>query len=180
MSDAEPQVQISGTTLLVVDDDLSLRRALRRLLELERITVIEADDGEAAIRLIEGDEPQVLDAVLTDVAMPTVSGPELIAVLREHRPSLPVVAMTGSPLAASFALVPVLNKPFEPKDLLETLGPLVLTPEATQRRARRMRVDASKLRALAEGQHLTARAELARSGDLMKRFIQLRERMKGR
>jgi hypothetical protein len=96
MSDA-PQVcfQIDGVTLLVVDDDQSFRRALRRLLQLERISVIEADGGEAAIRAIEEDESQVIDAVVTDMAMPAGSGPELIAVLREHRPSLPLVAMTA-------------------------------------------------------------------------------------
>ncbi len=89
MPNADPQtLEISGVTLLVVDDDPSFRRALRRLLEQERISVVEADDGEQAIRVIEQDEAQVLDAVLTDVSMQAVSGPELIAVLREYRPAI--------------------------------------------------------------------------------------------
>jgi len=178
MSDAEPSFKISGTTLLVVDDDLSFRRALRRLLRLERIAVVEAEDGEGAIRAIEQDKSKVLDAVLTDVAMLKVSGPELIAVLRKHRPSLPVVAMSGSPFPGGFAPVPVLQKPFELKELLETVGPLVLTPDATQRRTRRVRVNAARSHALAEQQHSRARDQRAKSDDLMKHFIQLRERMK--
>jgi len=157
--DAEPQAspQIPGTTLLIVDDDPSFRRALRRLLELEQISVLEADDGEQAIRVIEHDEDH-LDAVLTDVSMPAVSGPELIAVLQEHRPALPVVAMSAwDPVPPGLPQVPFLHKPFELEELIETLGPLVLTPEATRRHARQMRADAAESR-----------------GELMKSFKQRR------
>jgi DNA-binding NtrC family response regulator len=179
---AEPHASrfhISGTTLLVVDDDPSFRRALRRLLELEQISVIEADGGESAIRAIQGDESQVIDAVLTDVAMLSVSGPELIAVLLEYRPALPVVAMSGwTPLPVGLPPVPVLHKPFELNELVDAVGPLVLTPEATQRRARQMRADAAESRALAERQQSRARDQRTRSGELMKAFMDLRERMK--
>jgi DNA-binding NtrC family response regulator len=181
--DASPQttLEIPGVTLLVVDDDPSFRRALRRLLELERISVVEADDGERAIVLIEQDEPKVLDAVVTDVAMQAVSGPELIAVLREHRPSLPVVARTGwDPIPPGFPAVPLLLKPFEVKELIEALGPLVLTPDAIRRRARQMRADAAESRALAKRQQEIAREHHAKTGELMKAFLQIRERMKWR
>jgi len=179
--DAEPHatLQIPGTTLLVVDDDSSFRRALRRLLEQERISVVEADDGEGAIHVIEQDEPQVLDAVVTDVAMQGVSGPELIAVLLEHRPSLPVVAMTGwDPIPPGFPAVPLLLKPFELEELIEVVGPLVLTPEAIRRRVRQMRVEAAESRALAKRQQQIGREHLAKAGELMKAFLRLRERMK--
>jgi DNA-binding NtrC family response regulator len=182
--DAGPQttLEIPGVTLLVVDDDPSFRRALRRLLELERISVVEADDGERAIYVIEHDEPQVLDAVVTDLAMQAVSGPELIAVLQDYRPSLPVVAMTGwDPVPPGFpATVPLLLKPFELKELIEAVGPLVLTPAAIRRRARQMRADAAESRALAKRQQELGREHLAKTGELMKAFIQLRERMKRR
>jgi two-component system, NtrC family, C4-dicarboxylate transport response regulator DctD len=179
--DAEPHaaLQIPGTTLLIVDDDSSFRRALRRLLELERISVVEADDGEGAIHVIEQDEPQVLDAVVTDVAMQRVFGPELIAVIREHRPSLPVVAMTGwDPIPPGFPAVPLLIKPFELEQLIEVVGPLVLTPKAVRRRVRQMRADAAESRALAKRQREIGREHLAKAGELMKAFRQLRERMK--
>ncbi len=181
MLDAEPHatLQIHGTTLLVVDDDSSFRRALRRLLEQERISVVEADDGEGAIHVIEQDEPQVLDAVVTDVAMQGVSGPELIAVLLEHRPSLPVVAMTGwDPIPPGFPPVPLLLKPFELAELIEVVGPLVLTPKAIRRRVRQMRAEATESRALAKRQQEMGREHLAKAGELMKAFMRLRERMK--
>jgi DNA-binding NtrC family response regulator len=180
---AVPQTipQIPGATLLIVDDDPSFRRALRRLLELEQISVIEADDGEQAIRVIEHDQAHLLDAVLTDVSMQAVSGPELIAVLREHRPALPIVAMSAwDPVPPGLPRVPFLHKPFELEELIEALGPLVLSPEAIRRRARQMRADAAESRTLAKRQQEIAREHQAKTGELMKAFMQLRERMKGR
>jgi two-component system C4-dicarboxylate transport response regulator DctD len=176
---ARATLEISGTTLLVVDDDPSFRRALRRLLQLELISVIEANDGEWAVRVIEQHEPPLADAVLTDVEMPAVSGPELIAVLQRYRPALPVVAMTGwDPLPPGLPRVPILQKPFELKELIETVGPLVLTPEVIRRRARQMRADAAQSRALSERQRQIAIEHRTNTGELMKAFIQLRERMK--
>ena len=178
---ARATLEISGTTLLVVDDDPSFRRALRRLLELELISVIEANDGECAVHVIEQDEPHLVDAVLTDVEMPAVSGPELIAVLQQYRPALPVVAMTGwDPLPPGIPRVPILHKPFELEELIEAVGPLVLTSEAMRRQARQMRADAAESRALSERQQQIAMEHRAKTGELMKAFIQLRERMKPR
>ncbi|MFL5461219.1 MAG: response regulator [Gemmatimonadales bacterium] len=164
-----------------MDDDASFRRALRRLLELHLILVVEAEDAEQAIRVIEQDEPQLLDAVLTDLAMPGVSGPELIAVLREHRPGLPVVAMSAwDPVPPGLPPVPFLHKPFELGELIEKLGPLVLTPDAIRRRARQMRADAAESRALAERQRQIAREHRVKTGELMRTFLELRERIKRR
>ena len=52
--------------------------------------MVEAGDGEQALRLVEGDEAQVLDMVLTSLLLLVVSAPELIAVLLECRPELPL------------------------------------------------------------------------------------------
>jgi two-component system C4-dicarboxylate transport response regulator DctD len=167
-----------GTTLLIVEDDPSFRRALRRLLELERISVVEAPDAEQAIRVMEQDRGELLDAVLTDLGMPDVSGPELITVLLECRPALPVVAMAGwVQLPPDLPPVPLLRKPFEPEELIETVAPLVLRSQATRRWARQMRADAAESRSMAQRQRTIARDQHAKSGDLMKALMQLRERM---
>ena len=63
-----------GTTLLMVEDEAWVRQALRRMLELEGISVVEAVDGDDAIRVVERDQAQLLDIVLTDLRMPVVSG----------------------------------------------------------------------------------------------------------
>ena len=111
------RVQIpDGAALLLVEEDPFVRRALRRLLELEGASVIEAADGDQALRVIERDEAQLLDAVLTALVIPVVSGLELIAVFLECRPALPVVAMTASvELPPDLPPVPLLQKPFDPR-----------------------------------------------------------------
>jgi DNA-binding NtrC family response regulator len=167
-----------GATLLLVDDDPSLRRSLRRMLDSNRISLVEAADGEHAIRLIERDEAQLLDVVLTDLKMPVVSGSELIAVLLECRPALPVVAMSGSvQLPPDLLPVPLLQKPLAPEELVRTVAPLVLWSQAMRRQARQSRADAAESRSLAERQRTIAKDQMAKSGDLMAALIQLRRRM---
>src|SRR3954466_10746840 len=117
---------LEGASLLLVDDNASFRRAIGRVLKLDGALLVEAGDGEQAIRILERDEEQLLDAVVTDLEMPVVSGHELIAVLEECRPDLPVVAMTGYTLPANFrATVPLFLKPFSPEALVRELHRLV-------------------------------------------------------
>jgi len=168
-----------GANLLIVEDDLSVRRSLRRILDPVRTSVIEAVDGEDAIHVIERDEARLLDVVLTDLKMPVVSGSELIAVLLECRPALPVVAMSAlDDLPADLLLpVPLLRKPFEPEALVRLLAPLVLESQAMRRRARQTRADAAESRTLAGRQRTIARGQMAKSGDLMIALMRLRCRM---
>jgi FixJ family two-component response regulator len=167
-----------GATLLLVEDDASVRRSLRRLLDPHRTTLVEAADGEHALRLIEQDEAQLLDVVLTDLKMPIVSGSELIAVLLECRPALPVVAMSGSvDFPRDLLPVPLLRKPLEPEQLVRTLAPLVRKSQAMRRRARQSRAAAAESCSLAERQRTIARGQLTHNGDLMVALMDLRRRM---
>jgi DNA-binding NtrC family response regulator len=163
--------------LLLVDDDPSLRRSLRRILEPRGTSVIEAADGEQALRVIERDEAQLLDVVLADLKMPVVSGSELIAVLMECRPALPVVAMSAAvDLPPDLLPVPFLRKPFEPEELVRTVAPLVLNSQAMRRRARQARADAAESRSLAERQRVIAKDQMAKAGDLRIALMHLRRR----
>lgn len=165
-------------TLLLVEDDASVRRSLRRLLNPHRTTLVEAADGEHAIRLIEQDEAQLLDVVLTDLRMPVVSGSELIAVLLECRPALPIVAMSGSiDFPPDLLPVPLLRKPIEPEQLVRTVAPLVLASQAMRERAWQMSADAADSRSLADRQRATARGQMTKRGDLMVALTELRRRM---
>src|SRR3954465_8622469 len=163
-----------GATLLLVEDDASVRRSLRRLLDPHRTTLVEAADGEHALRLVEQDEAQLLDVVLTDLKMPTVSGSELIAVLLECRPALPVVAMSAAvDLPPTLLTVPFLRKPFSPEELVRAVAPLVLSSQAMRRLSRQ--ADPADSDSTAEGHRSTARLKMARSGDLRLALQQLRE-----
>jgi DNA-binding NtrC family response regulator len=182
MNKAVPQtacVRIpDGATFLVVDRNPFFRRALRRTLELEGISVVEAGDGEQALRVIEADAAQLLDVVLTSLLLPVVSAPELIAVLLECRPELPVVAMSAfGDLPADLPPVPLLRKPFDHEELVRTVAPLALSSQAMRRQARQARADAAELRSFAERQRAIARDQVAKSGDLMIALMRLRRRL---
>jgi two-component system, NtrC family, C4-dicarboxylate transport response regulator DctD len=166
-SDSYSDRLLVGASLLLVEDNRSVRRAIGRVLELEGAVLAEAADGEEAIRILERDVEQLLDAVVTDLEMPVVSGHELIAVLEECRPDLAVVAMTGYTLPANFrATVPLFYKPFSPEALVSQLHPLVRQSQETRRRAKQTRADAGEARSRATRQHAIAEEQRARSLDL--------------
>ncbi len=81
-----------GPTLLVVDDEQSIRRTLREILEYEGYGIAEAEDGEAALKAIHSTP---YDLVLMDVKMPKRDGMEVLKLVKEEIPELPVVMISG-------------------------------------------------------------------------------------
>jgi CheY-like chemotaxis protein len=81
-------------TVLVVDDDQSLRYLVRRTLRSVGYTVLMAEDGNAALRLIE-EHQGAIQLLLTDLVMPEMSGHELARRSREVNPGLRVLYMSG-------------------------------------------------------------------------------------
>ena len=108
-------------TVLVVDDESMVRTLVRRMLEPGMYSVVEAEDGESALRLIERGQPAI-DVVLTDLVMPGIDGFDIVAVLARHRPDLPVIRMSGfASVSTSQLTVPFIPKPFSLEVLHETL-----------------------------------------------------------
>lgn len=81
-------------TVLVVDDDASVRVLVSRILRREGYEVREAADGERALELARS-APEGVDLLLTDVVLPGMSGPALAAELRSRMPDLRVVFISG-------------------------------------------------------------------------------------
>jgi PAS domain S-box-containing protein len=81
-------------TLLLVEDEAAVRGSVRRLLERQGYTVVEARHGAEALRIAESGEPPI-DLVLTDLVMPEMGGRELVERLRARQPSLKVLYMSG-------------------------------------------------------------------------------------
>ena len=79
------RMSAAPATALVVDDESMVRILVRRMLEPEVCDVVEAEDGESALRLIERGQPAI-DVVLTDLVMPGIDGFDLVTVLARHRP----------------------------------------------------------------------------------------------
>jgi two-component system cell cycle sensor histidine kinase/response regulator CckA len=114
-------MSMDTATVLVVDDESMVRTLVRRMLELGMYSVVEAEDGESALRLIERGQPAI-DVVLTDLVMPGIDGFDIVTVLARHRPDLPVVCMSGfASVSTSQLTVPFIPKPFSLEVLRETL-----------------------------------------------------------
>jgi two-component system, cell cycle sensor histidine kinase and response regulator CckA len=113
----------TGTeTILVVEDQDSVRALVRRVLERAGYVIRDAPNGEAALRALEQDA-DAIDLLLTDVVMPGFSGRELSERARAIRPELPVLFMSGyaeHEIARRGALGPemhLIEKPFEHRAL---------------------------------------------------------------
>lgn len=78
--------------ILVVDDEPSIRRTLREILEYEKYDVEEAVDGDQVLETVKAKR---FDLVLLDVKMPKRDGMEVLRVLRNDFPQLPVVMISG-------------------------------------------------------------------------------------
>jgi DNA-binding NtrC family response regulator len=118
-------------TVLVVDDDAAIRFLCRVNLELDGWAVHEAAAVEEARQTISATP---LDIVLLDVHVGVENGLDFMAEIRERRPGLPVVLLTGSvgsPNLEGVKADGVISKPFTLDQLTGTLGKLVVraTPE---------------------------------------------------
>jgi CheY-like chemotaxis protein len=115
--------------VLVIDDEPSVRQALRRYFERRGWQVEEAEDGAQALRLLERPEASMYRLVITDFRMPGHTGLEVHDWLEAERPELfnRLLVASGdvaSPEIRAFlerTTRPVLEKPFE----LSTLAALV-------------------------------------------------------
>ena len=114
-----------GATILLVEDEPAVRRSAARILERAGYVVLEAGDGEEALRVWQAHREQI-DLLLSDLVMPAPwPGRVLAARLRSERPGLPVAFMSGyDPMTAmkgsgdSAALEKYLQKPFTSESLL--------------------------------------------------------------
>ena len=88
-------VSPSGTeTILLVEDEAAVRGLLRRFLDAKGYRVLEAADGQEALRVVE-DETGEIDLLLTDLVMPGMGGFELAHRLEAKLPGLRILFMSG-------------------------------------------------------------------------------------
>ena len=82
----------SGGTVLIVDDERTLARAVKAFFAEAGYEAEVADDGERALALVQTLRP---DVVFTDVRLPGMSGIDLLRRIREFDPAIPVIIMTA-------------------------------------------------------------------------------------
>ena len=96
---------LDGTleTIILVEDHSALLKVVKQILEDANFTVIPATNAKQAIRL-EAEFPGTIDLLLRDVRMTGTSGPALAKRLKERRPQMRVVLMSGYPGGALLVL----------------------------------------------------------------------------
>ena len=92
---AAPAAARDGETIMVVEDDDSLRGMLSRILARRRYRVLAAAHGGEALRVAQSFDGHI-DLVLSDIHMPGMSGPALVDRLRAAQPALKVLFTSGS------------------------------------------------------------------------------------
>ena len=117
-------------TILVVDDDAAVRHVTATALRRQGYRVFEADDGPAALA-VSRSEPTRLHLLVTDVAMPKMSGPVLAEQLARERPEMKVLYVSGyaqEGIAARGVLldgVAMLQKPYDIRELAQRVRALL-------------------------------------------------------
>lgn len=118
--------------ILVVEDDKQYRLLLQEILLDNNYSVHLAVDGEDALKQFPTVAP---DMVITDLVMPNKEGIELIQALRERRPGMPIIAISGGHSFSKSALEishdlgadAILEKPFRAAELLTKVTQLMPT-----------------------------------------------------
>jgi PAS domain S-box-containing protein len=131
---APQSVARASRRILVIDDEIMVRRTMTELLQAAGHTVVAAESGPAGLDRLEQTLP---DLVLTDLGMPEMSGAEVARRVKAAHPGLPVILLTGwgdtttLPRADRQSVDRVLGKPVRLADLLQVLAELteVRTPQ---------------------------------------------------
>ena len=112
-------------TVLIVEDDYAMAQMCAKLIRRRGHAALIADSGEAALAIVRSNA--AVDAVVSDIQMPVMSGLELLARVREFAADLPVILMTGfahaagSGEAAALGATDYLSKPFNADTLIASL-----------------------------------------------------------
>jgi two-component system cell cycle sensor histidine kinase/response regulator CckA len=121
-------------TILVVDDNPSVLRAVVAILKSANFRVLSADNGANAIELSKETEGRI-DLLLSDVDMPLMSGPDLGETLKKARPDMHVMLMSGGSngnlLVLNYGWA-FIQKPFVSTKLIQMITEVLHSPNRSQ------------------------------------------------
>ncbi|HEV7767110.1 MAG TPA: response regulator [Thermoanaerobaculia bacterium] len=117
-------------TVLLAEDEPSLRRVVHETLRRAGFIVVDAEDGTAGLEILQSDTS--IDVLLTDVKMPGLNGYQLAEAGLSLRPAMRVMLMTGYadeaiPDAIRNASIPILRKPFNFDNLASSVRDVILS-----------------------------------------------------
>lgn len=114
----------SARVVLVVDDEPLVLYVMDRTLEEAGYVVLQATSAIEALDYFRQERPR-LDAVVTDVNMDPIDGASLASLLRQLRPDLPVLFVSGFDTHLGTLPGPLLGKPFLPDQLVGAVNALL-------------------------------------------------------
>ena len=131
-TDRRPRPMRGRETVLLVEDDQTVRELVRDVLRRNHYAVIDVPSSAEALRFCQREEV-VIDLVLADVVMPELSGPELVRAVQATSPGTRMLFMTGYGEKAQLLIgsdTVCLQKPFTPRVLLERVREVLDAPHA--------------------------------------------------
>jgi two-component system, chemotaxis family, chemotaxis protein CheY len=114
--------------ILLIDDEALVRRTVGRILHRAGHAVVMAENGHDGVALLQTENP---DLVITDIIMPDKEGIETIREIRELRPDLKIIAISGGgrlgnvdylAMTLKLGASEALTKPFDPAELIEAVS----------------------------------------------------------
>ncbi|SER61377.1 PAS/PAC sensor hybrid histidine kinase [Faunimonas pinastri] len=119
-----------GQSVLLVEDDQSVRLLVREVLAELGYSCVEVPEAQAAIRVLSADRP--IDLLISDVGLPGMNGRQLAEIARQHRPDLPILFITGyaenAAIRAGFlgTNMGMITKPFALDLLAHKIGEMLM------------------------------------------------------
>jgi CheY-like chemotaxis protein len=117
-----PIHQLSERVVLVVDDNELVCHMTTRILTSAGIRALEAHDGRQALALLSELGPSVVGLVVSDVAMPEMTGEKLATIMAERWPNVPVLLISGQGHPGADYHGFFLAKPFQPETLIAVVS----------------------------------------------------------
>ncbi len=118
------------SVILVVDDEKGIREFLCTYLKSKSFKVLTAGSGEEALDLWQ-EEGASIDLLLTDIVMPGINGKDLADRLKQERPDLRIIFMSGylpEEIAEETLGGTFFKKPFQPSELLDAIRNAIRYP----------------------------------------------------